>query len=174
MTLVYREVTKIQTMQIDLESHDQKSPTCTKDDHDDSSKHDMHDKQDEKSDSDDSSDSDSSSSSSSSSSNTRSSQDEEDEVAGMTKPRLSSSTSKSENSSLISRQNSVLIKHVHKIPLSGIFDPTFTELVDQFSLKVLEYLENVEKRLFIAELQKELRESSRCIVMKTVVIFTAS
>ena len=135
------------------ESQDWKSPS--KDDHGDYLKQEPE----EKSDSEDSSDSDSSSSSSSSSSsNAHSSQDEDDDITGMNKPCLSSSTSKPDDSCLISQQSSVLIQHVHKIPLSGIFDPVLTELVDQYSLKVLEYLENIEKRLFIAELHKEVRK----------------
>ena len=106
-------------------------------------------KEDSSDNSDDSSDSDSSSSSSSS--NTQSSQGGED----VPKPRLSSS------SSAIFAQSTISLKHVHKISVSGIFDEDFIELSDQFSLKVLEYLEGIESRLFAAQLQEEASAACR-------------
>ena len=109
-------------------------------------------KKDEKSDSEDSSDSDSTSSSSSS--NARSSQ-EDDEVTKTTKTQLPLSPSKTENNSIFA-QTAISLKPVHKIPQSGVFNPTFVELSEQFALKVLEYMEGVESRLFVAQLQQEV------------------
>lgn len=101
----------------------------------------------DKSDSDESSDSDSSSSSSSSDSS---------ENRGA-KPRLSTS---SRNSNLVLRSHlAVSLKSAHEIPLAGVFDPEFLELVDQFALKVLEYVESMEDRLFVAQLHEEVRMS---------------
>ena len=100
----------------------------------------------DKSDSDDSSDSDSSSSSSSSDSS----------ESGGAKPRLSTS---SRSSNLILRSHlAVSLKSAHEIPLAGVFDPEFLELVDQFALKVLEYVEGMEDRLFVAQLHEEVIE----------------
>lgn len=99
---------------------------------------------DDKSDSDESSDSDSDSSSSSDSSE-----------SGGVKPRLSTS---SRSSNLILRSHlAVSLRAAHKIPQVGVFDPVFLELVDQFAVKVLEYVEGMEDRLFVAQLHEEVR-----------------
>ena len=105
--------------------------------------------------SDDSSDSDSSSSSSSSSTAHHSSQEEEgdeskDKAVPEKKQRLSSS-------GIMCSQLAVSTKPIHKIPPSGVFDPVFTELADQLALKVLEYVEGTEDRLFVAKLHEEVR-----------------
>ncbi len=114
---------------------------------------------DDKSDSDDnSSDSDSSSSSASSSHDDDDEDEEEKEVVGVAlkKPRLSSANSMRESVSTF-HQMSISLRHAHKVPETGVFDPEFPELIDQYALKVLEYLEEVSERLATAQLQNEVR-----------------
>ena len=78
-----------------------------------------------------------------------------EEGVAKTKPRLSTS---SRSSNLILRsQLAVPLSHAHQVPASGIFDPLFAELVNQFSLRVLEYVEGMEDRLFTAQLHEEVR-----------------
>lgn len=119
---------------------------------------------DDKSDSDDNSSDSDSSSSSLSSPNPNSSQEEDEEEDDdkavepkVPKPRLSSATNSQRGSVSTFHQMSISLYSSHHIPESGIFDPEFTELADQFALKVLEYLEEVCDRLFTARLHNEVR-----------------
>ena len=104
----------------------------------------------DKSDSDESTDSDSSSSSSSSNSQTSSDRT-------VSKPRLSTTSSRGTSSNLIGRSKlEVSLRNVHLVPHVGVFDPVFAELVEQFAVKVLEYVESMEDRLFVAQLHEEV------------------
>ena len=111
--------------------------------------------------SDDSSDSETSSSSSSSSAAHHSSQEEEGEEENRDKavPEKKKRLSSSGSNLILCSQLAIPMKPVHKVPPSGVFDPVFSELADQFALKVLEYVEGTEDRLFVAKLHEEVRIS---------------
>lgn len=143
------ESSSVEEMQIDP-SEPKTTPTA------DAEGDTIEDEKDDQFDSDESTDSDSSSSSSS---NSQASSD-----GVVVKPRLSTTSSRG-GSNLIGRsQLEVSLRNVHLVPQVGVFDPMFYELEEQFAVKVLEYVESMEDRLFVAQLHEEVCVCARICV----------